>query len=131
MANGKSIIKFGAEKALIQTEQAGYSSSSPSSAFVGQSRAFTGVFELSNPFGTFWDNYTQVGALALSVGGYAVIGGCDRVKITSDGNAITVPSNWVNIGTDSITTTVGTVNIIYAVQAADGQVDYAVKVIAP
>lgn len=124
-----SLIVENASKALIVTKQGGYEAVSPISAFIDKALSFTGVFNLNNPYGMFWNDYTQIGALTFTVGGAPIIGGCDRVKITANGSAITVPSNWVNIGTDAIDTTNGAINILYAVQAPSGQVDYVVKVI--
>lgn len=124
-----SLITENASKALVVTKQGGYEAVSPVSAFIDKALAFTGVFALNNPYGMFWNDHAQTAAITFSVGGAPVIGGCDRVKITANGSAITVPPNWVNIGTDVIDTTNGKINIIYAIQAPSGQVDYSVKLI--
>lgn len=92
---------------------------------------FKGQFRLDNPLGSFWNDYTQSGALVLSAHNDGVIGGGDRVRIIADGNTITLSSNytWVNIGTDSISTTLNAINIIYVVKVSATELNYTVKVI--
>lgn len=87
---------------------------------------FAGVFLLTNPLGTVWNDLVQSGALALSENANAIVGGCDTVQITSDGSAITVPGTWKNIGSDSIGTTAADVNIITVFKAAS-KIEYTVK----
>ena len=58
---------------------------------------------------------------------YSEIGGCDNVRITANGDAITVPGGWVNMGSDSIDTTAAAVNDITVIKKAD-RVEYIVKV---
>jgi len=80
---------------------------------VGQSvPVFAGELALNNPIGTIWPDYVQAGALAISVGNDAQPGGCDSLRITADGNTITLDAalTWVNIGSDSIGTTAADVN---------------------
>lgn len=89
---------------------------------------FTGEFILNNPLGCFWEPLTQTGAIALSESSYSEIGGCDNVRITANGSAITVPGSWVNMGTDSISTTAAAINDITVIKKAD-RIEYIVKVL--
>jgi len=107
----------------------GYPQEHTPSAFVNRKMGFAGVLRLTTPFGTFWDDYIQVGALTITTSGQAEIGGVDRIKITSNGSAITLPSTFTNVGTDSISTSVGAQNILYVVKTGDNAYDYTVKVI--
>ncbi len=90
---------------------------------------FTGEFELDNPLGTFYPDFVQAGALVLSEGANAIIGGCGYVKITADGNAITVPGTWVNVGTDAIDTTAAAENVLMVLKVAGGTINYVNKVL--
>lgn len=88
---------------------------------------FSGEFLLTNPLGTFWNPLTQTGAIVLSASADAKIGGCDNVRITANGNSITVPVEWVNVGADSIDTTNGVVNDITIIKKAD-RIEYIVTI---
>lgn len=88
---------------------------------------WAGVFELDNPLGTFYPDLAQAGALVLSEGSNSVVGGCGRVKITADGNTITVPGAWVNVGTDSIDTTAAAVNLIIVLKVSTTEINYVCK----
>jgi hypothetical protein len=98
--------------ALIVVNQGGAEQNVAVQAFVNKGQAFTGVLDLSTPFGTFWNDYVQTGALAITVGGYSQVGGCDALKITANGSAITFPGNFVNIGTAVISTVASDINRI-------------------
>lgn len=91
---------------------------------------FAGELALNNPLGTFWPDFAQAGALELTVGEDAEIGGCDRVKITADGNAITLSGSytWTNIGADSIDSAVGQVNVLVILMVSLTEINYTVKV---
>ena len=89
--------------------------------------AFSGAFALDNIIGGFYDDLAQAGALVLSEGANSVLGGCDQVKITADGNTITVPGAWRNLGSTAISTTVGAVNVITVIKAKS-EIQYAVTV---
>lgn len=89
---------------------------------------FDGVFKLDNTTpGRSYNPLVQTGAIALSEGPNAQVGAVDTVKITANGSAITVPGAWVNVGTDSITITNGTVNRIMVCKLVD-EIQYKVKV---
>lgn len=88
---------------------------------------FTGEFILNNPLGCFWAPLAQSGALVLSESAYSEVGGCDNVRITADGNTITVPGAWVNMGTDSVSTVAAAINDITVIKKAD-RIEYIVKV---
>lgn len=91
---------------------------------------FTGQFRLTDPIGTFWNDYTQTGALQLTAANDGVIGGGDRIRITADGSAITFSSNytWVNVGTDAVSTTLNDVNVMLVWKVSDTELNYVVKV---
>jgi len=91
------------------------------------SNQFTGEFILNNPLGCFWVPLAQAGALVLSESAYSEVGGCDNVRITADGNTITVPGAWVNMGTDSISEVAAAINDITVIKKAD-RIEYIVKV---
>lgn len=88
---------------------------------------FTGEFILNNPLGCYWNALVQAGALALTESAYSEVGGNDYVKITADGNAITVPGAWVQIGSTAIDTTAAAVNHIFVCKTVEGIV-YSVHV---
>lgn len=91
---------------------------------------FAGELALNNPLGTFWPDYVQAGALALMVGEDAEIGGCDLIKITADGNAITLDPayTWKNIGSDSISVVVAAINILLILKVNNTEINYTVKI---
>lgn len=91
---------------------------------------FAGELALNNPLGTFWPDYAQTGALELTVGEDAEIGGCDRVKITANGSAITLSGlyTWKNIGSTAIDTTAAAVNVIMVLMVSTTEMNYTVKV---
>lgn len=89
---------------------------------------FAGVFMLNNPLGCFWQPLNQSGALVLSESAYSEVGGCDNVRIVADGNTITVPGAWVNMGTDSISTSAAAINDITVIKKTD-RIEYIVKVL--
>jgi len=88
---------------------------------------FTGEFILNNPLGCYWNDLAQAGALALTESAYSEVGGCDYVKITADGNAITVPGGWTLIGSTAIDTTAAAVNHIFITKTVSGII-YSVHV---
>jgi hypothetical protein len=92
---------------------------------------FLGQFRLDNLSGTYWNDYSQTGALELSAKNDGIVGGSDRVKITANGSAITFSSNytWVNVGTDSITATLNTVNLITVWKVSKTELNYVVKIL--
>lgn len=92
-----------------------------------QASVFTGEAALNNPLGTYWPDLAQSGALVLSEGTDAEVGGCDQVKITADGSGITVPGAWVNVGTDEIDTTAAAVNRLIIVKTQT-EIQYVNKV---
>jgi hypothetical protein len=91
---------------------------------------FSGQFRLDNVVGTFWNDYTQTGALELSARNDGEIGCGDRVKITANGSAITFSSNytWTNVGTDSISAVAAAVNTILVWKVSPTELNYVVKV---
>lgn len=91
--------------------------------------AFAGELALNNPLGTYWPNFAQAGALVITVGEDAEVGGNDRVKITADGNTITLDPayTWKNIGSDSIGVVAGNVNILMVNMVSATEIEYAVK----
>lgn len=113
---------------LIAVEFNGYPVKVPYYVFVTKGKTFTGEFVLNNPFGTFWLDYTQTGNLVFTVSANAQIGGADRIKLTANGGTITLPSNWVNVGSTAISTTPGDVNRLVVMKVADNEVNYSVKV---
>jgi len=92
------------------------------------SNSFGGEFMLNNAEGVFWKPLAQTGAIALTESAYSEVGGCDNVRITADGNAITVPGAWVNMGTDSISAVAAAINDITVIKKAD-RIEYIVKVL--
>lgn len=78
----------------------------------GSVQTFAGTLAMNNPIGTVWPNFAQSGALTITVDEDAVVGGTDSLRITADGNTITLDAafTWVNVGSDSIGTTAGNVN---------------------
>lgn len=94
---------------------------------------FQGSFILTDPVGTFWNDYTQTGALQLSANNNGIIGGGDRVRILANGSAITLSSNytWVNVGTDEISAVNGNTNILLVWKVSETELNYVVKVITP
>lgn len=91
---------------------------------------FAGELALNNPLGTFWPDLAQAGAIAITVGEDAEIGGCDRVKITANGDAITLDGGytWNNIGTDAISIVNNDINIIICLMVSATEINYCVKV---
>ena len=69
----------------------------------------------------------QSRALTLAVGGSAIVGGGDCVKITANGSAITVPGAWINVGGDSISIVNGAINRITVMKTVS-EIWYTVKV---
>lgn len=92
---------------------------------------FTGQFRLSDPVGTFWNDYTQAGALLLTARNDGIVGGGDRIRITADGNAITLSTNytWVNVGTDAISAVLNAINVMLVWKVSETELNYVVKVI--
>lgn len=86
---------------------------------------FIGEFDLLDE--REWPDLVQTGAITFSEGPNAVVGGCDRIKITANGSAINVPGGWVNVGSAPISTTNGDVNRIIVTKSAS-EIQYAVKV---
>lgn len=74
--------------------------------------SFTGALSLCNSAGTIWSNHTQTGALAITVGSGAKVGGEDSIRIISNGSAITLDAafTWTKVSTDSIGTSNNDVN---------------------
>jgi len=89
---------------------------------------FSGEFPLTSIGNGVFDNLTQAGSLTLSVGVSALVGVSDYVKITANGSAITVPDAWINVGSDSISTTNGAINRII-VTTTTNEIWYTVKVL--
>ncbi len=100
--------------------------STGSSAIVERG-VFSGAFALTSGIGGEYTPLTQTGALTFSVGGSAVNGGIDSVKITANGSAITVPGGWINIGSDTISIVNGAINRIM-VRQYQNEIWYSVKV---
>jgi len=117
-----------AENGFIQINFGPHKAQAAPAAFVLYNKGFAGEFNLSTPFGVFWNDFVQTQATTVSVSGLSKIGGCDRVKVTMGGFAFTLPADWVNIGVDAIDTTAAKINIIYAVKTPTG-VDYSIKLI--
>ncbi len=92
---------------------------------------FAGELALNNPLGTYWPAYAQTGALEITVGEDAEIGGADYVKITASGDAITLSGSytWNNVGSASIDNTIGVVNAIIFVMVSATEINYSVKVL--
>lgn len=97
------------------------------SDFIKQPGAFSGTFALDALGGNFYNDLTQSGALPLAVGGSAIVGGSDCVKITANGSAITVPGAWINVGGDAISTTNGAINRIIVTKTVS-EIWFTVKV---
>lgn len=87
---------------------------------------FSGAVDLSKKGGSYYNDLTQSGAITFSVSANT-IGGIAQVKITANGSAITPVGSWINVGSDSISTTSGAVNRIVIWQT-NGEVWYSVKV---
>lgn len=87
---------------------------------------FTGEFLLTNPLGTIWNDLVQTGALVFSENANAIVGGCDTIKITANGSAITIPGAWKNIGSDAISIVAADVNRIIVFKSA-GEIQYTNK----
>ena len=92
-----------------------------------QSDVFTGEFAFNNPLGTYWPALVQTDDIVLSEGGDSEVGGNDYVKITANGDAITVPGAWKQMGATAIDNSNGAVNHIYINKTVEGIV-YAVNV---
>lgn len=92
-----------------------------------QPGAFDGTFALDKLGGNFYNDLAQSGALTLAVGGSAIVGGGDCVKITANGSAITVPGAWINVGGDSISIVNGAINRITVMKTVS-EIWYTVKV---
>lgn len=92
--------------------------------------AFAGELALNNPLGTYWPDYAQTGALELTVGEDAEVGGCDRVKITANGSGITFAAShtWKNIGSQALDTSNGAVNVLMLLMVSNSEINYSVKV---
>ena len=93
-----------------------------------QQEVFTGILDLSNPSGTLYPDYTQTGALTLSVGS-SEPGGWAVAKITANGSAINIPGAWIQFGGDSISTTASQVNHLHIFYKDSSTVYYTNKVI--
>jgi hypothetical protein len=96
---------------------------------IPDSQEFDGEFALTNPLGHLYPDHIQTGALALSESDNAQPGGCARVKIIANGDAITVPGSWVNVGTDAIDTTVTVENILFVLKVSATEVNYVCKIV--
>lgn len=90
---------------------------------------FNGTLCFNNPLGTYWDDYNQSGALVITVGEDAEVGGCDRVKVIADGNTITLDPaySWKNIGADAIGEMAGDTNIFWFIRISPTEIEYSVK----
>lgn len=90
--------------------------------------AFTGELALNSPLGTYWPTvFVQAGALVLTVGEDALLGGFDRVKITADGNTIDLDPAYTWILTSGgIDASAGATNIITAKKVSDTEIEYSV-----
>ncbi|NHM08012.1 hypothetical protein G4D82_12325 [Flavobacterium sp. CYK-4] len=89
--------------------------------------AFSGVFALNRKGPDYYDDHAQSGALTLSIGVSAIVGGIASVKITANGSGITGFSSWKNLGSDSISTANGVINHII-VRKTETEIQYTVKV---
>lgn len=94
---------------------------------------FSGQFDLTSLAGTYWNPYTQTGALELSAKNDGIIGGGDTLTLIASGDAITFSSNytWVNIGTDDISIVASDINYITVVKVSASELRYGVKVVTP
>lgn len=88
---------------------------------------FDGEFSLSSVLGTYWEEITQSAALVLSEGPSSILGGTDLIKITANGDTITVPGEWINVGSASISTVDGDINRIIVTKTF-GEIWYTVVV---
>lgn len=90
---------------------------------------FTGTLELDDAIGGLYPDYNQTGVLTIKISANSVIGGIDRIKITSNGNSIDLDPayTWKNIGGDAIGTTNGNVNIFYIMKVSSTEIEYTVK----
>ena len=100
----------------------------PSAGDSADAGTFTGAFALSSTTPQYYDDYTQSGALTLSIGGSSVLGGIAKVKITANGSTIDGFASWKNLGGDTITNTNGAVNYII-VNKTKTEIHYTVKVL--
>ncbi len=129
MTQGLPIVTSRQEnQGLVVTEFNGFPVKMPYYNLVTRDVAFTGTVDLSNPAGTFWNDYVQTGVLTIVNGSNGQIGGCDRLKITANGSAINLPSNWVNIGSTAVDNTAAAVNRLFIVKVSATEVNYTVKV---
>ncbi len=122
--------------ALIVSESGSVKVKSPVSAFVEKNVAVNGSsipLELASPFGRFWNDYTQTGAITFTVGGKSTTGGTDRIKVAANGSAINFDTayTWVNINATSVSVVNGTSNIFYFIKVSDTRVEYTVTVTTP
>ena len=121
---------------LIISENGSTKLKSPASAFVIKDVGAAGasiVLNLSSPFGCYWDDYTQTGAITFTVGGSSAVGGGDRIKVAANGGAITFDSayTWVNLNGTSVSVTPGTSNIFYFMKVGATKIEYSVTVTTP
>lgn len=129
MTQGLTTVTTAQEtQGLLVTEFNGWPIKTPYFNLVTRGGAFTGTVDLSNPYGTYWNDYVQTGTLNITNGPRGQIGGADRLKITSNGSAINLPANWVNVGSVAISTVAADVNRIVVVKVSDLEINYTVKV---
>jgi len=89
---------------------------------------FTGELALQYPEGVIYPNHTQTAALDLSLGPHREVGASAMIYIVANGDAITVPSDWVLYG-DSISTVSGDTNILVVTYMGADKIHYSNKVI--
>ncbi|WKZ60807.1 MAG: hypothetical protein QY309_04835 [Cyclobacteriaceae bacterium] len=86
---------------------------SPDQVNKGSNRVtFNGSLAMNNPIGTVWPDYVQDDNLTITIDGDAIPGGTDSVRITANGDTITLDPayTWVNMANDEISNTDGAVN---------------------
>lgn len=86
---------------------------SPDQVNKGANRVtFNGFLAMNNPIGTVWPDYAQSAELTISLDDDAIPGGTDSIRITANGDAITLDPafTWVNMANDEISNTDGAVN---------------------
>lgn len=121
--NGTGFVK--ASGTTISYDNSTYLTSSSLVPITGG--AFTNTFNLTSTVGTYYTDLTQTGAITLVIGGGAVVGAVDYLKLTANGNTITIPAGAINLGSDTISTTSGAVNRIFFTKTPT-EILYTVKV---
>ena len=92
---------------------------------------FTGEICLQYTEGVIYPDHTQTAAITLSVGPNPEVGGSAMIYIIANGDAITVPSDWVKISGNAINTTAGYTNILTVIYMGVGKIHYANTAVAP